>query len=180
MLNDLLQSKNAPGALTLLLVGLLLAVALPAGTAFPGWAAGFIGLIGGAVAGVLAMQGSGANRDELLSLRTGVKAAHRAERSARPAGLSPELSEVFNAIDDLSAEVEARHHRIKELEANCDKLRGDLSQRGEQLAQTDQELRRVMDALTAGLSDQAAAIEQVGSSMRQTAQVLGSVAESVE
>ena len=56
MLNDLLQSKNAPGALVLLLVGVLIAVVLPAVMpVFPGWFAGFVGLLIGTVAGLVLM-----------------------------------------------------------------------------------------------------------------------------
>jgi methyl-accepting chemotaxis protein len=180
MLNDLLQSKNAPVALILLVAGLLLAMVLPALTPFPGWVAGFIGLTVGAIAGVLAMQGRGANRDELLAVRTGIKAAQRGERASRPAGISSDVAEVFNASDDLAADVEARHLKQKELEAAADKLRDEIDQRGDQVGQADQELLRLMDALSSGLSEQAASIEQVASSMQKTAQVLGSIAESVE
>jgi methyl-accepting chemotaxis protein len=181
MFNDLFQSKNAPVALTLFFVGVLFAIVAPTGIeAFPGWLAGAFGLIMGAVAGVLAMQGRGANRDELLALRTAVKAAQRGERSTRAAALSSEVGEVWNAIDDIALSVETGHQKLKESEADGERLRGELEQRSDQLAQADSDLRRAADALAAGLADQASSVDQVASSMSKTAQVLLQVAESVE
>src|SRR5688572_20415332 len=181
MFNDLFQSKNAPVALTLFFVGLLFAIVAPfAIDAFPGWLAGAFGLIMGAVAGVLALQGRGANRDELLALRTAIKAAQRAERAARPSGLSSEVSEVWSAIDDLALAVETNHEKLKDAEAANEKAQAEVEQRGELLAQADSELRRAADALAAGLADQASSVDQVSTSMHKTAQLLTQVAESVE
>jgi methyl-accepting chemotaxis protein len=180
MLNDLLQSKNAPAALILLAAGLLLAVILPALTDFPGWASGCIGLCIGAIAGVLALQGRGANRDELLAIRTGIKAAQRGERASRPAVLTRDLAEVFDAVDNLAVEIESRQLKLKELDAEADKFRGELDQRQVHFAQTGQELLRVMDALASVLADESASTDQVVGPLRQTVQVLGSVADSME
>lgn len=180
MLNDLLQSKNGPAALVLLIVGCLLGIALPLVMDFPGSVAGALALVLGAMAGVLAMQGRGASRDELLALRTGVKAAQRGERAARSTALPPEVLEVWSAIDDLAAEVESGHKRVKEAEAASERQRGELDHRGDQFVQLEQDLKRAVDAIAAGLSDQAASVDQVVTSMHKTGQVLMQVAESVE
>jgi methyl-accepting chemotaxis protein len=174
MLNDLLQSKNGPAALTVLFAGVLVGIAAPALLdTFPGWIAGGVGLVLGATAGALAMQGRGANRDELLSVRTAIKAAQRGERAARSPAMSSEVSEVWSAIEDLATEVEHSHARAKEAEHA-------LEQRAEQFGQLDQDLKRAADAIAAGLADQAASVEQVTNSMQKTSQVLMQVAESVE
>jgi methyl-accepting chemotaxis protein len=180
MLNDLLQSKNAPVVLILFVVGLLVAAVLPAVTTFPVWIAGSIGVMVGAIGGMLALHGRGANRDELLAIRTGIKAAQRGERASRPIGISRDVTDVFDSSDELAAEIENRHFKQKELESAADKLRSELELRGDQVGQADQELLKLMDALSNGLSEQAASIEQVATSMQKTAQVLGSIAESVE
>src|SRR5256885_8500565 len=181
MFNELLKSKNAPAALILLLVGALLAMVLPGlQTAFPGWAAGFIGLVMGSIAGVLLIYGRGASRSDLLVVRGSLKAALRGEQGARPVNMSPELAELFGVVDQLAAEIERRGEHSKELTSTGEKLKLELDKRADRVVQVDEELRLHMQALAAGLSDQSASIEQVASSMRQTAQVLGSVAESVE
>jgi len=179
MLNDLFQSKNAPAALILFIVGVLVAVGLPL-SGFPGSIAGLIGLLVGGIAGVMLMQGRGASRDELLALRTGIKAAQRGERAARSSMLSSELTEIWSAVDDVAGEVEQSHHKLKESEVVAERLRDDHGDRGDQLVQADQELTRALDALATGLSEQATSIDQVGSSIKKTAQVLLQVAESVE
>jgi methyl-accepting chemotaxis protein len=181
MFNDLFQSKNAPVALVLMFVGFLFAIVMPAvNNQFPGWAAGFFGLIVGAIAGVLAMQGKGANRDELLALRTGIKSAQRGERAARSSTLSSEVVEVWSAIDDLASDVEDSRQKSKDGDVQVERLQHDLAQRAEQLAQADADLRRANEALAAGLADQAASVDHVANSMQKTAQVLMQVAESVE
>src|SRR5262245_29508031 len=101
MRNDLSQSKNAPAALILLVVGVLLAVVMPAVTNFPGWAAGAVGLIVGPVAAALYVMGRGASGEDLLAIRNAVKSAQRGELPARPMNLSADVAEVFTAIEDL-------------------------------------------------------------------------------
>ena len=180
MLNDLFQSKNAPGAITLLLAGLLLGVVLPAISTFPGWASGLVALIMGCVAAGIAMHGRGATRDDLLVLRSGIKSAQRGERPSRPAHPTPEVAELLAVLDELASDIDQRAHRLRELEALREKLGADVHQRGEQLVQIDQELRHTIDSLGAGLSEQGASIDQVSGSMRQTAQALTALSDDVE
>lgn len=165
MLSDLFHSKNAPAALILLFAGLLLAVLLPAVLPFPGWAAGLIGLLLGGVAGVLAMQGKGANRDDLLAVRTGIMAAVRGERATRPTDMSPDLLEVFAATDELAAEVDGQKQRTRESETGLDGLRGELARREDGLVQTDHELLRAIDTLAAGSAEQLGSIDRVADSL---------------
>jgi methyl-accepting chemotaxis protein len=165
MFSDLFHSKNAPAALILVFVGLLLAVLLPSVLPFPGWAAGIIGLMLGGVAGVLAMQGRGANRDDLLALRTGIMAAVRGERATRPTDLSPELAQVFAATDELAAEVDGQKQRNRASEAALDGLRGDLARSVEGLVQTDGELLHVIDSFGAGFAEHLGSIDRVADSL---------------
>ena len=180
MLRDLLQSKNAAPALILLVVGAMIAVLTPAVMAFPGWAAGFLGLVAGFSAGVLAMQGRGASVDELLALRTAVKAAHRGERGNRPVALSRELAEAFEALDALAADIQVRAAKIKDLDESTKKLRGESERDAERMTAAEEELGRVVSELSSGVGEQAAAVEQVAGSMQRTSEALGSIAEDVE
>lgn len=180
MLSDLFQSKNAVAALILVSVGLLLGTVLPAVTSFPGWAAGFVGLCLGGIAGVLAMQGKGANRDELLAIRTGVKGAQRGERASRPAGLSEDLLHVFDSVDDLSGELASQKHKQREVEAAMEKLQGSVAQRGDQVSEVQHELARVLDALTNGLGDQTGFIDQTISVIQKRDQGLAALSEHVD
>ena len=132
---------------------------------FPGWAAGMIGLMLGGVAGVLAMQGKGANRDDLLAVRTGIMAAVRGERAMRPTEMSPDLVQVFAATDELAAEVDGQKQRNRESESGLDGLRGELARRVGGLAQTDDELLRAVDTLAAGFAEQLGSIDRVADSL---------------
>jgi methyl-accepting chemotaxis protein len=180
MLRDLLQSKNGPLALIIFAGGALFAVLTPAVMPFPGWAAGFLGLLVGMIAGVTAMQGRGASVDELLALRAAAKGAQRGERGNRPIAISRELAEVFEALDALAADVQVRAARIKELDENVKKLRSDNERETERVGSAEEELSRVVGELASGLNEQATAVDQVASSMGRTSEALGSVAEDVE
>jgi methyl-accepting chemotaxis protein len=180
MFRDLLQSKNGAPALVLLVLGVLLAIVTPAVMAFPGWAAGFLGLLVGATAGVLAMQGRGANADELLALRTAIKSAQRGERGQRPTAPSRELSEAFEALDLVASDIQARAAKVKDLEDQAKKAKTEVDAFGERLATAEQELTRVVAELSAGLEEQGTAVEQLSTTMQRAGEVLGSVAEDVE
>jgi methyl-accepting chemotaxis protein len=181
MLRDLLQSKNGIPALITFLAGALFAVFTPIVLpAWPGWAAGFIGITLGVIAGVIGMQGRGASVDELLALRTAAKGAQRGERGNRPLTISRELAEVFEALDVLAADVQVRAARIKELDESVKKLRTDNERETERVGSAEEELSRVVGELASGLSEQATAVDQVASSMQRTSEALGSVAEDVE
>ena len=83
-------------------------------------------------------------------------------------------------MDDLAAEIASRQLKLKELDAESDRFRGELDQRQVHFAQAGQELLRVMDALASVLADESASTDQVVGPLRQTVQVLGSVADSME
>lgn len=180
MLHDLLQSKNAPAALIVIVAGALLAVALPALTDFPGWAAGAIGLSIGTVAGLIVLQGRGANRDELLGLRTAIKAAQRGERAPRSAALSAELAELFAAIDDVAGEVETRQQRLREAELERDRARGELEQQQEQTARGRDDVARALDGLGELVSEQSSCADQLDASARQARQLWHAAADDLE
>lgn len=165
MFSDLFHSKNAPAAMILVVVGILMAVLLPTVLPFPGWAAGMIGLLMGGFAGVLAMQGIGANRDDLLAIRAGIMSAVRGERATRPAEVSPELSQVFAATDELAAQVDGQRQRHRETESVLNGLRGELARRADGLVQGDDELLRAIDALTAGVAEQLGSIERIAETL---------------
>ena len=180
MRNDLSQSKNAPVAVALLVAGVLIAVVLPASTPFPAWAAGSVGLIMGLMAAVLGMQGRGASGEHLMAIRTAVKSAQRGERPSRPLNLTPEVAEVFLALEDLVGDADGRQHRVREIESGRDKLASELKERTEQAATLEQDQRRAFTALVDGLGEQAASVDQVSTSMRQTAAALSSLSDDVE
>lgn len=180
MLNDLLQSKNAAAALILLVAGVLLAVVLPAWTGFPGWAAGSIGLSIGAIGGLIALQGRGANRDELLALRTAIKAAQRGERAARSPAISADLQELFAAIDDVACEVESHKLRARDSDGAVDRVRAELAQRDEQANLTSDDLARALDGLSQLLLEQSSCTDQLALASRQTLQVFGESGDELE
>src|SRR5262245_16100574 len=133
MRNDFSQSKNAPVAGVLLVVGILIAVVMPAANnAVSGWLAGVIGLVFGLVTAWLAMQGGGAGGEAVMALRTAGKAAQRGERPARPMNLSPDVADVFTAIEDLVGDTDTRRERVREIEGSREKLAGELKERAEQ------------------------------------------------
>ena len=108
MTKDLLQSKNAFLGLVVLGSGVLIGIVAPLATDIHPAVSGLLALMLGAWAPVVAMRGAGATMDELLAVKTGIKSVQRGERPSRPFQVSPQVGELFEALESFAAESEGQ------------------------------------------------------------------------
>jgi methyl-accepting chemotaxis protein len=163
-----LKGRNAVAALVVIAAALSLGVALPLVAPFPGWAAGLVALSLGLIAGSLGRLGHGANRDELVSIQTGIGAARRGERPSRPAELSGELNELLGALDTVADDVQTRSRRLKDAESKRDELSAEVDERDRRLGQAVRGLDVLVDELSTALHEQTSTIEHLSGSVEAT------------